>query len=33
MVVGATGIVGSALIQRLLQEGWEVHGLARRPDS
>ncbi|MGL4690706.1 MAG: NAD-dependent epimerase/dehydratase family protein, partial [Stenotrophomonas maltophilia] len=33
LVVGATGIVGSALIQRLLQEGWEVHGLARRPDS
>lgn len=33
LVVGATGIVGSALIQRLLQEGWDVHGLARRPDS
>ena len=33
LVVGATGIVGSALIQQLLQEGWEVHGLARRPDA
>lgn len=33
LVVGATGIVGSALIQRLLDAGWEVHGLARRPDQ
>lgn len=31
LVVGATGITGSALIQQLLQEGWEVHGLARNP--
>ncbi len=33
LVVGATGIVGSALIQRLLDAGWEVHGLARRPEQ
>lgn len=31
LVVGATGITGSALIQQLRQEGWEVHGLARNP--
>ena len=31
LVVGATGITGSALIQQLLQDGWEVHGLARNP--
>lgn len=33
LVVGATGIVGSALIQRLLDAGWAVHGLARRPEQ
>lgn len=33
LVVGATGIVGSALIQRLLDAGWEVNGLARRPHN
>ncbi|MET0314548.1 MAG: SDR family oxidoreductase [Hansschlegelia sp.] len=31
LVVGATGIVGSALSERLVAEGWEVLGLARRP--
>ncbi len=31
LVVGATGIVGSAMTSVLLQSGWTVHGLARRP--
>jgi nucleoside-diphosphate-sugar epimerase len=31
LVVGASGIVGSATADLLLQEGWEVHGLSRRP--
>jgi len=33
LVVGATGITGNALIDQLLAEGWEVSGLARRPDT
>lgn len=31
LVVGASGIVGSATATLLLDEGWVVHGLARRP--
>ena len=31
LVVGASGIVGSATASLLLSEGWTVHGLARRP--
>ena len=31
LVVGSTGIVGRNLADRLLAEGWEVAGLARRP--
>ena len=31
VVVGASGIVGSAAAALLVQEGWTVHGLARRP--
>ena len=30
LVVGVSGIVGSATAQLLLEQGWEVHGLARR---
>lgn len=31
LVVGASGIVGSATAALLVEEGWTVHGLARRP--
>ncbi|QXQ07217.1 SDR family oxidoreductase [Sphingosinicellaceae bacterium] len=33
LVVGASGIVGSATAALLLGEGWTVHGLARRPGA
>jgi nucleoside-diphosphate-sugar epimerase len=33
LVVGVTGIVGRNLAERLLQEGWTVYGLARRPET
>jgi nucleoside-diphosphate-sugar epimerase len=33
LVVGTSGIVGSATAERLVGEGWTVHGLARRPTS
>ena len=32
-MVGASGIVGSALARHLLEMGWTVHGLARRPPT
>lgn len=31
LVVGASGIIGSATADLLVQQGWAVHGLARRP--
>ena len=31
LVVGASGIVGSATASLLVERGWTVHGLARRP--
>ncbi|MFK4874035.1 SDR family oxidoreductase [Novosphingobium sp. ZW T3_23] len=31
LVVGASGIVGSATAELLVEQGWAVHGLARRP--
>ncbi len=31
LVVGASGIVGSATAELLVEKGWSVHGLARRP--
>ena len=31
LVVGASGIVGSATAALLVERGWSVHGLARRP--
>ncbi len=33
LVVGVSGIVGSATAALLLEKGWDVHGLARRPTS
>jgi nucleoside-diphosphate-sugar epimerase len=33
LVVGASGIVGSALTALLVEEGWIVYGLARRPSD
>ncbi|MEH3121710.1 MAG: SDR family oxidoreductase [Sphingomonas phyllosphaerae] len=33
LVVGASGIVGSATAELLIEQGWSVHGLARRPIS
>lgn len=32
LVVGVSGIVGNNLARRLIEQGWEVYGLARRPD-
>ena len=33
LVVGVTGIQGGALAQRLVDHGWRVTGVARRPDD
>ncbi|MGH2935234.1 MAG: SDR family oxidoreductase [Gaiellaceae bacterium] len=33
LVVGATGISGGNVAQRLLADGWKVSGLCRRPDG
>jgi nucleoside-diphosphate-sugar epimerase len=33
LIVGASGIVGSNLARHLLKQGWQVHGLARRPPT
>ncbi len=33
VIAGATGIVGNNLAAHLVAKGWEVHGLARRPQT
>jgi nucleoside-diphosphate-sugar epimerase len=33
LVVGASGIVGNNLARHLLERGWQVYGLARRPPA
>jgi nucleoside-diphosphate-sugar epimerase len=33
LIAGVTGIVGSNLAHQLLSNGWQVHGIARRPSA
>jgi nucleoside-diphosphate-sugar epimerase len=33
LIVGASGIIGNNLARLLLEKGWTVHGLARRPPT
>src|ERR1700722_3621993 len=33
LIAGVTGIVGNNLAHQLLSNGWQVHGLARRPSA
>jgi nucleoside-diphosphate-sugar epimerase len=33
LVVGVSGIVGNSLSRRLIEQGWQVYGLARRPET
>src|SRR5262245_42797036 len=33
VIAGVTGIVGNNLAVHLISKGWEVHGLARRPQT
>jgi nucleoside-diphosphate-sugar epimerase len=33
LVVGASGIIGAATVEVLAEAGWQVSGLARRPDA
>jgi uncharacterized protein YbjT (DUF2867 family) len=33
LIVGASGIIGSALTERLVDDGWPVAALARRPGT
>jgi nucleoside-diphosphate-sugar epimerase len=33
LIAGVTGIVGNNLARQLLSNGWQVHGLARRPSA
>ena len=33
LIAGVSGIVGNNLARHLLRQGWEVHGLARRPPT
>ena len=33
LVIGASGITGSNLAEKLIAEGWETYGLARNPDT
>jgi nucleoside-diphosphate-sugar epimerase len=33
LIAGASGIIGNNLARLLLEEGWTVYGLARRPST
>src|SRR5258708_7594888 len=33
VIAGATGLIGSNLAEHLVSRGWEVHGIARKPES
>jgi nucleoside-diphosphate-sugar epimerase len=33
VIAGATGLIGSNLAEHLLSKGWEVYGLARKPEG
>jgi nucleoside-diphosphate-sugar epimerase len=33
LIAGASGIVGNTLARHLIRQGWQVHGLARRPPT
>ena len=33
LIAGVTGIVGNNLAHQLVANGWQVHGLARRPSA
>ena len=33
VIAGATGWIGSNLAEHLVSKGWEVHGIARKPES
>ena len=33
VIAGVTGLAGSNLAEHLISKGWEVHGVARKPQS
>ena len=33
VIAGATGLIGSNLAEHLVAKGWEVHGIARKPQG
>ena len=33
LIAGATCLIGGNLAEHLVSKGWEVHGLARKPES
>ena len=33
LIAGATGVIGGNLAEHLVARGWEVHGIARKPQG